>query len=474
MKKSSKAHGGNGGHGKYTSIPTSEILVKSTSEEDFSNRESCASAASPAYLSDRSSTAGNNQYSITSDSSSPFAMSPWNNNTSSSPWNTNPFAEDGSNAGSSSIDSATNSLFPPGTGLIGSLVREEGHIYSLAAFGDLLYTGSDSKNIRVWKNQKDYSGFKSTSGLVKAIVISRDHRVFTGHQDGKIRVWRVSPKNPKVHKRVGTLPRLKDFLKSSMNPSNYVESRRNKSAVWIRHSDAISTLTLSEDQTLLYSGSWDRTLKVWRLADSKCLESVNAHDDAVNAVVNGFDSMVFTGSADGTVKVWKREAAPKGATRHVEVRTLLKQESAVTALAINRSTGVVYSGSSDGVVNLWEKGLTHGGVLHGHKLAVMCLASAGSLLFSGSADKTICLWGREATGAHICLSVLTGHGGPVKCLAVEADPSSYAGPGKMWLLYSGSLDKSVKVWKVCDGASQQRGEVGSDDSSSAPPKFDVY
>ncbi|KAG2318624.1 hypothetical protein Bca52824_011837 [Brassica carinata] len=78
-------------------------------------------------------------------------------------------------------------------GLIGSIVREEGHIYSLAASGDLLYTGSDSKNIRVWKNLKDYTGFKASSGLIKAIVISGD-RIFTGHQDGKIQVWKVSKK----------------------------------------------------------------------------------------------------------------------------------------------------------------------------------------------------------------------------------------------------------------------------------------
>ena len=79
----------------------------------------------------------------------------------------------------------------PPNGLIGSLVREEGHIYSLAAAGDLLYTGSDSKNIRVWKNLQEYSGFKSNSGLVKAIIISGE-KIFTGHKDGKIRVWKVS------------------------------------------------------------------------------------------------------------------------------------------------------------------------------------------------------------------------------------------------------------------------------------------
>ncbi|KAL4581856.1 hypothetical protein LXL04_006390 [Taraxacum kok-saghyz] len=82
-------------------------------------------------------------------------------------------------------------------GLMTSLVREEGHIYSLATSGDLLYTGSSSKNIRVWKSQKEYSGFKAHSGLVKSIVLSGD-KIFTGHQDGKIRVWKALTRDPKV------------------------------------------------------------------------------------------------------------------------------------------------------------------------------------------------------------------------------------------------------------------------------------
>ncbi|KAG6437965.1 hypothetical protein SASPL_102896 [Salvia splendens] len=106
--------------------------------------------------------------------------------------------------------------------LIGSLVREEGHIYSLAAKDDVLYTGSDSKNIRVWKGMKDFSAFKSNSGLVKAIIIA-DEKIFTGHQDGKIRVWKISPKNPNVYKRSGTMPTFFDIFKASIKPGNYVE-----------------------------------------------------------------------------------------------------------------------------------------------------------------------------------------------------------------------------------------------------------
>ncbi|KAF3438867.1 hypothetical protein FNV43_RR17142 [Rhamnella rubrinervis] len=360
---------------------------------------------------------------------SPFAKSPWSAHTHDV------------NIPSSEGDLTSNVL-------LGSLVREEGHIYSLTASGELLYTGSDSKNIRVWKNQMEYSGFKSNSGLVKAIVIAGD-KIFTGHQDGRIRVWKVSAKNGTNHKRIGTLPTLKNYIKCSMKPSNYVEVRRHRSVLWIKHFDAISCLSLSEDGSLLYSASWDKTFKVWRVSNFKCLESVAAHDDAVNSLVTGFDGLVFTGSADGTVKVWRRELQGKG-TKHFFSQTLLKQECAVTALAVNPEATFVYSGSSDGMVNFWdrEKSLSHGGVLKGHKLAVLCLATAGSLVISGSADMAICVWRRSGSD-HICLSMLISHTGPVKCLAIQKDHQSTP-KDKRWILYSGSLDKSVKMWRVSE------------------------
>ncbi|XP_059454189.1 protein JINGUBANG [Corylus avellana] len=407
---------------KYGNLAHSDPNISATSnDEDFPMRNSSASF-DPSRMSGEGS---------------PMTMSPWNQ---VSPFTKSPWTQ------------FEEQL--PKNGLIGSLVREEGHIYSLAASADLLYTGSDSKNIRVWKNLKEFTGFKSNSGLVKAIIISGE-KIFTGHQDGKIRVWKVSPKNPSVHKRAGTLPTLMDIFKSSIKPSNYVEVRRRRTALWIKHSDAVSCLSLSRDKALLYSASWDRTLKVWRLSDSKCIESINVHDDAVNSVVAGSDGLVFTGSADGTVKAWRREVSGK-VTRHSLAQTLLEQECAVTALAVNSSGAVVYCGSSDGLVNFWERGdgmLSHGGVLRGHKMAVLCLAAAGSLVLTGSADKTICVWRRDGV-IHTCLSVLAGHNGPVKCLAVEEDREASVNGDQRWVVYSGSLDKSVKVWSVSELAAE--------------------
>ncbi|KAK7291150.1 hypothetical protein RIF29_06065 [Crotalaria pallida] len=424
--------------------PPRMSTTEAFNDEEY-RRSSAASPMSPFYDPTRMSGEG-----------SPMMMSPWNQTTNS------PFSK---SQWSQSYEETV-----PQNALIGSLVREEGHIYSLAAAGDLLYTGSDSKNIRVWKNMHEFCGFKANSGLVKAIIIS-GHKIFTGHQDGKIRVWKVSPKTPSVHKRAGTLPTLKDIFKSSIKPSNYVEVRKHRTALWIKHSDAVSCLSLSNDKIYLYSASWDRTIKIWRISDSKCIESVPSHDDAVNAVVCGLDGLVYSGSADGTVKVWKREQRGKG-TKHEPVQTLLKQECAVTALAVNPPGSMIYCGSSDGLVNFWEreKQFAHGGVLKGHKLAVLCLAAAGCLVFSGSADKTICVWRREGV-IHTCVSVLTGHDGPVKCLAVEEDKEAAARNDPRWVLYSGSLDKSVKVWSVSEMNNNlmQHPQHMASDGDSLPP-----
>ncbi|MED6171873.1 hypothetical protein PIB30_044820, partial [Stylosanthes scabra] len=378
----------------------------------------------------------------TSTVSSPYMISPLNYQASTSPYSKSPWV-----LPSTPTNHLKQNMMTQRNGLVGTLVRKEGHIYSLAVCGDLLYTGSDSKNIRVWKDLKDFTGFKSRSGLVKSIIIC-GQKIFTGHQDGKIRIWKVSRTNPTNHRRIGSLPTLGEYVKSSMIPKREG-----------RHCDAVSSLSLDEDHGFLYSASWDKTVKVWSIFDSKFLESIEAHSDAVNAVVAAFGCYVFTGSADGTVKMWRREyQGKKGTTKHVLEQVLLEQESAVTALAVNRWSTVLYAGSSDGVVRFWgsnkKRGFCQEEVLRGHELAVLCVAVAGSLVVSGSADKSVSVWKRdEESGKHALLSVLNGHNGPVKCIAAlqveEEEDESYG-----WVVYTGSLDNSVKVWRVSENVPQ--------------------
>jgi WD40 repeat protein len=421
--------------------------------------------------------------------SSPFAMSPWTQ-----------LPGLGFGAGADRRRGGGDATRT--TGLLGSLVKADGHVYSLAAAGDLLYTGTDSRNVRVWRDRRELGGFRSSSGLVKAIVVAADGRIFTGHQDGKIRVWRrrassaaaadsSSSSSPPPddehhhhHRRVGSLPRLRDVLRSSLLPSQYVETRRHRAALWMRHFDAVSSLCLDAAAGLIYSASWDRTFKVWRVSDSKCLESVVAHTDAVNAVAAaGFDALVFTGSADGTVKVWRRGyRGRKGRdTWHTMERVLREGDSAVTAVAVSVEARVVYVGSSDGAVTHWQwrRGAApgaaprNGGALRGHKMAVLCLAVAGRVVVSGSADRTISVWRREEGADHARLAVLRGHTGPVKCVAMDEereDEEDGSGAPRRWVVYSGSLDGSVKVWRVSESDSDGGGGGAHEDATTTPAR----
>ncbi|GKC98207.1 JINGUBANG-like protein, partial [Tanacetum coccineum] len=154
---------------------------------------------------------------------SPIMKSPWNQGT---PW---------------SMATLDDPNYPM-NGLVGSLVREEGHtFYSRCTAVTSFITGSDSKNIRVWKNLNEFSAFKSSSGLVKAIIIS-GKKIFTGHQDGKVRVWKASSKHPRRYSQVATFPSLFSILKCSVRPKNYVEVKRKHTAVWIKHCDAKTAL----------------------------------------------------------------------------------------------------------------------------------------------------------------------------------------------------------------------------------------
>ncbi|KAD4983190.1 hypothetical protein R6Q59_002862 [Mikania micrantha] len=337
-------------------------------------------------------------------------------------------------------------------------------VFSLSLTRKHLISASSDGQIRIWPRDASNLPVSLTAdpsavpggSAVKATVVY-DGKLFTGHQDHKIRVWKFEEKQKPV-KCLATLPTLNDRIMKLVFPKNYVKIRRHQRCTWVHHVDAVSALALSKDDSLLYSGSWDRTFKVWRTSDFKCLESVwNAHDDAINAVVVSHDC-VYTGSADRKIKVWMKNSDEK---KHKLVDTLEKHKSAVNALAISSDGSVLYSGACDRSIIVWEKvagaGVIDGdgrhmvvaGALRGHNKAILCIAVVDDVVFSGSADKTIRVWRRGIDGKkYWCLGVLEGHKGPIKCLAAAMDGcTSGSGGGTSYLVYGGSLDCEIKMWK---------------------------
>ncbi|GLJ31819.1 hypothetical protein SUGI_0640240 [Cryptomeria japonica] len=320
---------------------------------------------------------------------------------------------------------------------ISSMYRHGGNILSLAAGNGLLYTGSESKNIRVWTYPvlKEYSRFKSGSGSVNAILVARD-KIFSAHNDLKIRVWRRSSSKPSVHKRQATLPTLKDTLHGYM-PGNKMQGR---------HLNVISSLAYDAAKDVLYSASWDKTVKVWRMSDLKCVETIVAHDEAVNALAIAPNGLLYSGSDDCTVKMWESGSCLGGRTRLMMIRRLHMQVSPVKALVLSADGNTLYAGLSDGGITVWEKReqvMQYSCFLRGHRHAALCLSAVGNnLLFSGSTDGTIRVWKREIKPLFSCLAVLQGQGDPVKCIATIREDAH------KWLVFSGSHDGAVMVWRV--------------------------
>ncbi|GLU03179.1 hypothetical protein SLE2022_203940 [Rubroshorea leprosula] len=111
---------------------------------------------------------------------------------------------------------------------------------------------------------------------------------------------------------------------------------------------------------------------------------------------------------------------------HALIATLEKHKSAVNTLALSDDGSVLFSGSCDRSILVWEREdranhMAVTGALRGHMNAILCLINVSDLLFSGSADRTVraCLRGQE--GRYCCLAVLEGHREPVKSLAAVAE-----------------------------------------------------
>ncbi|KAL8111905.1 protein JINGUBANG-like [Apium graveolens] len=360
-----------------------------------------------------------------------------------------------------SLNKLSQEIFTIHHRCISTLKGHSSNVFSLALSGKHLYSGSSNSELRVW-SQTPSDQYNSTNNIVsscksavKCIVILGD-KLFSAHQDHKIRVWKIDHNSPSQnHKCISTLPTLNDRVTGLFSGKNSVETGKHKKSTWVHH-DTVSALALSIDGSFLYSASWDRTFKIWRTSDYKCLESVsNAHDDAINAIVSSNDGYIYTGSGDRKIKVWCKN----GDNKHSLVDTLEEHKSAVNALALSSDGDILYSGACDRSIIVWEKTEGSGhmavtGALRGHAKAILCLAVVSDILCSGSADKTVRIWRRKTDRSYSCLAVLEGHTGPVKCVTAAMDYSGAADSNVAptdttpYLIYSGSLDCDVKVWQI--------------------------
>ncbi len=218
------------------------------------------------------------------------------------------------------------------------------------------------------------------------------------------------------------------------------------------HTDLVVCLAFSPDGSTLASGSWDRTIRLWKTdvpARARLLRPVlTSHEDHVEALAFAPDGRTLaSGSDDTTVRLWR----VGGPTTHAATgaATLLGHTDAVNAVSYAPDGRTLASGSDDTTVRLWDVGQgSSGGRLavlpnqHGDDDVVRSVAFAprGGLLASGSQDGAIRLWkAADPDRPERAGLPFTAHTDIVNTVAFH--PRGH-------LLASGGNDRTVRLWDV--------------------------
>eukprot|EP00574_Skeletonema_japonicum_P011228 CAMPEP_0201732264 /NCGR_PEP_ID=MMETSP0593-20130828/28350_1 /ASSEMBLY_ACC=CAM_ASM_000672 /TAXON_ID=267983 /ORGANISM="Skeletonema japonicum, Strain CCMP2506" /LENGTH=387 /DNA_ID=CAMNT_0048225209 /DNA_START=1 /DNA_END=1160 /DNA_ORIENTATION=- len=158
------------------------------------------------------------------------------------------------------------------------------------------------------------------------------------------------------------------------------------------HEKDINIVSVAPNDSLIATGSQDKTVKLWRSSDLALHGTLKGHKRGVwDCQFSQHDRVLATGSGDRTVKLWSIADCSC-------VRTFQGHMSSVLRVRFLETGLQLLSSGSDGLIKLWtirtnecESTID----AHDDKIWALDLSRAGTL-FSGGADSKIAVW-RDTT-----------------------------------------------------------------------------
>jgi WD40 repeat protein len=173
----------------------------------------------------------------------------------------------------------------------------------------------------------------------------------------------------------------------------------------------VYSVAFNPQGTMLASGGWDGTLRLWRIRNARDTKPIGAPGDmkargGIRSVAFSPDGrVVAVGSSDGTVSLWN-------AAKRKEIRETTPGSESVESVAFAANGQVLVTTGDDGTVRLWDTGtlLPLGPPLRRRSGAIkrLVVSPDASVLATAGDDRTVRSWAGvlwpnvDALTARIC------------------------------------------------------------------------
>ncbi|XP_074528947.1 kinesin-like protein KIF21B isoform X2 [Halichoeres trimaculatus] len=256
---------------------------------------------------------------------------------------------------------------------------------------------------------------------------------------------------------------LSEVLRGVINPIGGVKGGRTAPLQSVSVAEGHSKPVLCVDATdeLLFTGSKDRTCKMWNLVTGQEIVTLKGHPNNVVSVKYCPSSCLVFSVSTSYIKVWDIRDSAKcirtltssgqvvsgDACAGTTTRTITfaQGECQINQISLNPSGSVLYAAAGN-TVRMWDLNRMQAmGRLMGHIGSVMCLTVGQSLLgkdqvITGSKDHYVKVFDvAEGTLGNVgpAHNFEPPHYDGIECLAVNGD-----------VLFSGSRDNGIKKWDL--------------------------
>ncbi|KAG0648729.1 Cell division control 4 [Hyphodiscus hymeniophilus] len=267
------------------------------------------------------------------------------------------------------------------------LEGHEGGVWALQYEGNVLVSGSTDRSVRVWDIEKGlctqvFHGHTSTVRCLQILMPEHTGEylhgkpvmkpvkplIITGSRDSQLRVWRLPEQGSKRYIQTGP-------------PANDADCPYFV-RVLAGHTHSVRAIAAHQDT--LVSGSYDNTVRVWKISTGETLHRLQGHSMKVYSVVLDHKrNRCISGSMDNFVKIWSLDS---GACLFT-----LEGHTSLVGLLDLRDDRLV-SAAADSTLRIWdpENGQCKS-TLTAHTGAITCFQHDGQKVISGS-DRTLKMW----------------------------------------------------------------------------------